>query len=154
MIPETSPTTRSHKLLNERLQLKSFVLFFLVAVGIAADQLIKYLVFAGKILPSRLIRFRNYQFAFSIAMPVWLIYVFYVIVLAAAFYYLGQRFERVGKIELIGWTLLLAGGLSNIGERLVLGYVRDYLLIFNGILNLADLFIIAGILILFFKQLN
>jgi signal peptidase II len=148
MIPQPTPTAEPHKLLNERLTLKSFVLFFLVAAGIAIDQCVKYLVFSKDKLPMGLIHFRNYQFAFSIAMPVWLIYVLYIFVLVAAFYYLVKRFGAAGKIELLGWALLLAGGLSNVGERIFLGYVRDYLVIFNGIFNLADLFIIAGILIL------
>ena len=152
MITETPPTAEIKILLNERLKLKSFVLFFLVVFGIAVDQYVKYLVFSKTVLPSWLLHFRNYQFAFSIPLPVWFIHVLYILVLGVAGYYLNKRFKLAGKIELVGWALLFAGGLSNVGERIVLGYVRDYLLIFNGIFNLADLFIIVGILLIFYGQ--
>jgi lipoprotein signal peptidase len=40
-----------------------------------------------------------------------------------------------------------------VGERIVLGYVRDYLYIFGGILNAADFMIIVGILLLLSGEL-
>jgi signal peptidase II len=57
--------------------------------------------------------------------------------------------------EAIGWGLLLAGMLGNLADRLVFGYVRDFL--FLGILpaltfNLADLLVIGGALCVLLSQ--
>jgi len=134
--------------LNERSVRKSFVLFFIIACGILIDQYIKFFIFAEKFSSGLITHFKNYQFAFSIPLPIWMIYFLYIVVLAVAARILFKKFAAVGKLELIGWGLLFAGGLSNLGERILLGYVRDYFLIFNGIFNLADFFIIVGILIL------
>lgn len=142
-------TEFNNNLKNERFTRISFVLFFTM-LGIVLDQLLKTWIFLQKVLPSWLLKFHNNQFAFSLPVPVWLIYILYLIVFAIAIYYFIKKFNCAKWIELAAWALLFAGGLSNVGERIVLGYVRDYLLVFNGIFNLADIFIIAGILILLF----
>lgn len=62
------------------------------------------------------------------------------------------------KGQLIGWTLMMSGGIANLFERLVFGQVTDYIYIgFFGfkqfpIFNLADLLIIIGAF-LFLKSL-
>jgi lipoprotein signal peptidase len=145
-------TEFNNNLKNERYLRTSFVLFFMVAIGVGFDQFIKFWVFSQKALPGWLVHFHNNQFAFSLPVPIWLIYVLYVGVFIVAAYYFLKRFKHLGHIELTGWVLLFAGGISNVGERIFLGYVRDYLLIFNGIFNLADIFIVAGILILLFNH--
>ncbi len=104
-------------------------------------------IFLRNNLPAGLTHFKNNKFAFSLPLPVWLIYLLYILVLVVASYFLIKRFRRAKLIELIGWALLFAGGLSNIGERIILGYVRDYFLVFNGVFNLADFFIIVGVVL-------
>ncbi len=136
----------NNKLLNERNFKKSFVLFFMVLAGIVVDQYIKYQVFLRPNLPFGLVHFENNKFAFSLPLPIWLIYSLYVLVLGVAGYYLIKRFRHAKSTELVGWALLFAGGLSNIAERIILGYVRDYFMVFNGVFNLADFFIIAGVI--------
>lgn len=53
----------------------------------------------------------------------------------------------------LAWTLVFAGAISNVTERVVLGYVRDFIFIFGGILNLADLYILGGVFILLSTEL-
>lgn len=60
--------------------------------------------------------------------------------------------------EKAGYSLVVAGGLSNLYDRLKRGYVVDYFSIQAGflkkvVLNLGDLFIMAGAVILTAKSL-
>ena len=52
------------------------------------------------------------------------------------------------------WMLIFAGAASNIGERILLGYVRDFIYItfykWTGVYNAADFYILIGIVILLF----
>jgi signal peptidase II len=116
---------------------------FLFVLLVLLDQFVKH--FAHNI-------FRNYVFTFSLPVPEVLIYVIYVLVLAAIIYYLSKNYKKLPRLSKVAWTLILAGAASNIFERIILGYVRDFIYItfyrWTGIYNLADFFIIAGIIIL------
>lgn len=116
-------------------------LIFFAAVGL--DQAAKHFVTR---------KFLNYNFAFSLPLPVWLMYVIYVLALGGISYYLFKNYYRQNFLAKISWTLILAGGLCNIVERIFLGYVRDFIFVkfysWTGIYNLADFYIILGIVIL------
>lgn len=94
--------------------------------------------------------FSNSDFAFSLKLPqplMWLIYIFLLAVLITWFW----RSEVKSKRMKIALMLILAGAFSNIFDRLILGYVRDFIYIFwGGILNIADIYIIIGIILLAF----
>lgn len=52
-------------------------------------------------------------------------------------------------------SLILAGALGNLFDRLLLGFVRDWILLFfRSALNLADIFILVGILWFCFELWN
>jgi len=51
-----------------------------------------------------------------------------------------------------GWLLLLIGSTSNLYDRLVYGGVIDYLATWWTFLNLADIFIVGGLMIIIFKR--
>jgi signal peptidase II len=58
---------------------------------------------------------------------------------------------RWRPIHAIGGGLVLAGALGNQVDRLVLGYVRDYLILRRhpyGIFNTADVFMVLGVFLL------
>lgn len=110
---------------------------------IACDQLAKSL--AGHL-------YLNHWFAFSLPLPVVLMYLIYILVLSAIVIYCTLNFAKFNRIQVVSWLLILAGVVSNIGERIALGYVRDYIYILNGVFNLADGYIILGILILLFSS--
>lgn len=122
---------------NESHKILTFV--FLFVVMIAADQLLK---FKAKNL------FRNYNFAFSLPLPIWLMYLIYVFVLLFMGYYVRKNYQHFSRKQAFAWTLVFAGAVSNILERVALGYVRDFIYIYNGVFNAADFFIVAGILLL------
>jgi len=122
----------------------SFFFFISVFSGaVVVDQLAKH--FAHNI-------FKNGNFAFSLPLPVWLIYVIYFLVLAGMAFYLFENYRKLPLLPKLAWTLILAGALSNIMERIFMGSVRDFIYItflkWTGIYNLADFFIIIGIILL------
>ncbi len=118
--------------------------FGFVALGVAFDQIIKFLVQNP---------FRNYDFAFSISLTLPLIYTIYFLVLAAVVIFIARQNSRLDNLQRFAWSLVLAGALSNVGERIALGYVRDYIYLFGGILNAADFMIIIGIMLLLSGEL-
>ena len=135
---------------------KRFACAFLFFALILLDQTVKAAAFKGSfgsffyylspILEKRL--FANYDFAFSLPIPDVLMYAIYLLLLGS----LVIWFMREGKNREIYWyafILVLAGALSNIYDRVTLGYVRDFIYIFWGnIFNLADVYIVAGILLM------
>ncbi len=119
----------------------SWGVFLLVLVGL--DQLVK--TYAHNV-------FKNNFFAFSLPLPVWLMYLVYATVLAGMVYYCVKNYRVFSLLQTLAWTLIFAGAVSNIGERITLGYVRDFIYILNGVFNLADGYIIAGVLMLLLSK--
>jgi signal peptidase II len=116
---------------------------FLFVILIVLDQLAKYL--ASNI-------FKNYKFAFSLPVPVWLMYPVYFLVVALIVWHVVKYRNSFAWNSALAWTLILAGAAANIIERIILGYVRDFVYIslsrWTGIYNIADGYIIVGIIIL------
>jgi signal peptidase II len=132
--------------------------FFAALVGL--DQLTKYLAFVGSFgnflnafKPAiKKFHYFNRAFAFSLPLPVALIYFLYAVILSAIVWYVYRNHRQFSRPAKIAWALILAGGISNIVERVALGYVRDFVYILSGIFNLADGYIIAGVIILLFAS--
>lgn len=147
-------SVNSFKMQNERIVRRSFVFWLVEATFlIALEQVVKQIIFA--IFKSHLLYgsfgiqiYRNYNFAFSVYMPVPIMYMFYAAAIISICVYLYKYFFVLKQLHVFAWSLILAGALSNVGERLIFGFVRDYIYIFTGIFNLADFYIIAGVLIL------
>lgn len=79
--------------------------------------------------------------------------IFTLIVIIALFIYLYKK-KTYTKLETVGYSLLISGALGNLIDRIVYGYVIDYLnfYIFNydfPIFNIADSCIVIGIVLLF-----
>lgn len=92
--------------------------------------------------------FRNYGIAFSIKYKYEII-VGINILLLLAIAYLGYK-KRKNKYLLYPLIIVFAGGLSNLLERLIAGYVTDYIkinLFKFPIFNLADIYITIGTII-------
>lgn len=98
--------------------------------------------------------FLNYNFAFSLPLPVWLMFLIYAAVLFFIFKYLWSHITFLKNFEIIAWVFVLTGAISNIVERILLGYVRDWIYIWTGVFNLADIYIILGILFLILNHKN
>ena len=142
---------------NERLW--SFVFWFLSLVFL--DQISKYWIFnfghkGVSVFLGRpfvgITLFYNQYFAFSLPFDQILIYIIYFFVLTVIVVHLFLNFQKFSNYEYLGWLLVLAGGLSNIVERLITGRVQDFIYIFSGIFNFADIYIILGLVILLFTK--
>ncbi len=140
---------------------RTFV-FWLVStvVLLGIDQLSKWLVFRYNVFLSfenlfGITTFQNDHFAFSLPVPIVITYAIYAIVFLCIGYYLKKYHARLSRHEQLGWMLIIVGGISNVVERLLIGYVRDIIQVpFGGIINIADIYIILGIIFLLFKELG
>lgn len=150
------PSIRFQDFKNESHK-KSFV--FWLALGLlllGIDQLVKFLTFRyTAIFPKtgmlKIIAYKNFDFAFSLKLSTFVMYLIYVVALILLAEFIRRKFWNVTIHERAGLVLVLAGGLANFFERIVLGYVRDFLLLpGGGIINLADVYIVLGLLLLLF----
>ena len=66
-----------------------------------------------------------------------------------------SKIKDINKYSLIGISIVLAGGISNLIDRLSRGFVIDYIdinkLINYPIFNIADIFIVIGFIIIVFN---
>lgn len=96
--------------------------------------------------------FLNDKFAFSLPIPTLIMFAIYVLVLVGISIYIYKTWSRFDNLQKSAWCFVYAGGLSNIIERIILSHVRDFIPIAGGILNVADLFILFGLLVLLISQ--
>ncbi|MCL2234207.1 MAG: signal peptidase II [Firmicutes bacterium] len=76
-------------------------------------------------------------------------------IMAGGFVFAAIRFRRENMWSKISFSLIIAGALGNIFDRMFLGYVRDFLQFdgwiggwFSFIFNIADVALIVGVLML------
>jgi lipoprotein signal peptidase len=50
--------------------------------------------------------------------------------------------------------MIFVGALSNAFDRVTYGYTIDYLRVVNAIINIADILVVAGMIILVSKQVS
>jgi len=108
---------------------------------IGLDQGVKYLVsryFPGDIT-------QNLGIIFGIKLPHTSYFVFFFLLLIAILFWLS------GVRKILPLVFIFGGGISNLLDRIFFGYVRDFVnLKFLPIFNLADIFIVLGIVVLFY----
>ena len=79
---------------------------------------------------------------------IWQVIFTNAVVLIIIFKYMYMRKEDINKKTLFALSLILAGGISNLLERILCGKVTDYIQIFPQsnfpIFNLADIWIVIG----------
>lgn len=129
-----------------------------ILLALVADQLIKYLVEiylpfnqAVHVVPMlALYRTYNYGVAFSMlsGMEGWFIVGMRLAVVAFVLW-LWKRTPKDRFFAHFGYALIIAGALGNLVDRLMFGYVIDYILFYTetwsfAVFNLADTFITIG----------
>lgn len=90
-------------------------------------------------------QFRNYDFAFSLKIPIPVIYVLYGLVVSILIMYLIRQWRVSTEWIRFSWLLVLVGALANILDRIFLGYVRDFIHVGNGFFNMGDVWIVLGV---------
>jgi len=126
---------------------EKLVYSFLFFLFLYIDQLTKHFVLKEQ---SALV-FRNENFAFSLELPSFLMYLTYIILLGLLLNWFVKK-ENKRILDKLGFVLIFSGAISNIGERILNGFVIDFIHIHTGVFNIADFFIILGILLLFFSK--
>ena len=141
----------------------SLLVIILVSVLLGLDLLLKYLVSNYIICVNIIDNFFSLTYvlndgaAFSLLSGnIYILIIIAIICLLFIIYELKNNLND--KILSIGYSLVLAGLLGNFIDRLIDGYVVDYLSFkifsFNyPVFNLADILIIVGIIIVLIKEL-
>jgi len=94
--------------------------------------------------------YENPGIAFGIPIPHTIIIPLTVIIISVSMWYASKKL-RTSK-EIFGTTLIIAGALSNLIDRISYGITIDYIRILTSIINIADLCIILGVYLLLKKQ--
>lgn len=96
-------------------------------------------------------------FSILVGKRIFLILVAIIIIIMLIHYIKKNNIQN--KLELVSISLIIGGSLGNLMDRVVRGYVIDFLdfKIFNynfPIFNLADTFIVIGVILLLLKELR
>jgi lipoprotein signal peptidase len=129
--------------------MKRFLVFLILSLVIL-DRLTKYLALDSPHL------FENPKLYFIPLNSVsWLFLI--GIVLGLFLFLFFESWQRKDFLLMTGFSLIILGGLSNFLDRIIFGYVIDWLRIFFlpiSVFNLADLMIIGGVIILLVVSLR
>ncbi len=77
----------------------------------------------------------------------------YGVVLVVLISYIVRQWMVFSVYQKSAWFLILAGSLANVGERVMNGYVRDFIQIGTGYLNMGDVYILMGVAYLLYSNL-
>lgn len=139
-----------------------FILIVILALTII-DQIIKYLVVSNISIGSKkiiidnflkLIYIRNTGAAFGILSGNIIFLIFITVLLI--FYIVNEMKKNINNnLSLLSFSLILSGALGNLIDRVVRGYVVDYIsfTLFNremSVFNLADTYITIGVVLLIY----
>jgi|SRR3989344_3550152 len=112
----------------------------MIILLIILDQLAKY--FFGSV--------KNYGAAFGILQG----YTTFLIIMSLAIIAICFYYYKYKELKL-GLSFILAGAISNLIDRIFLGYVRDFIdLKFFPVFNLADSFNVIGVILLIYLNLK
>jgi len=97
----------------------------------------------------------NAGIAFSLQLKEALIYLFIILILICLLYFLFKSYRQQKWLYVFCFTLILAGAISNLIDRISFGFVIDYFdLQYFTVFNLADIMIVAGALTLVFSNID
>lgn len=88
--------------------------------------------------------FYNYGIALGIQLPQWVtisLTIGIIILLATLFYKTNRSTDQFSL------ALIITGAISNLYDRIFFGYTVDYFRFFTSIINLADIYVVAGFII-------
>ena len=142
---------------------KSLFILIVILILTIIDQIIKYLVVSNisigskKIIIDNFLKFmyiRNTGAAFGILSGNIIFLIFITVLLI--FYIVNEMKKNINNnLSLLSFSLILSGALGNLIDRVVRGYVVDYIsfTLFNremSVFNLADTYITIGVVLLIY----
>jgi len=125
---------------------KFFSYFFIGLVCLVILQFVSFILSKKEIFI-----YKNDKLLFFFSPPYIIIILFLVLIIFILFSLYEIKKEKDIPYINIPLGLILGGGLSNIFDRIRIGAVADYLDLYFWKMNLADIFIFIGILILFYQ---
>ncbi|MFA4937072.1 MAG: signal peptidase II [Patescibacteria group bacterium] len=135
------------------LTIRTTVWFSILICLASADRLIKEFI---KIYPTSdqggffyLSYYPNENLAFGLPVPSWFSIPLIALVLIFIFYLISLAYYKNNYQLFAATTLIFIGGISNLMDRLLYGYIIDFMhLWFLPIFNLADIYLLVGLLLL------
>jgi signal peptidase II len=143
---------------------KKMALYFLLAIFfILIDRILKF--FALNYLEFRKLNIigdifkldlaKNSGIAFSIPFSGLILNTTIILIIVIIAIFLHRLIKKKENLPILALTFLLFGAISNMADRLVYGFVVDYLnLKWFTVFNLADVMIVAGAFLLMFNFKN
>lgn len=134
-------------------------MYFLVAILL--DQFLKYIVIMTNcnipIIPNifNISYVQNTGGVYGTLEGNNLLFIIVSIVVLSVITILFKKMTEGDKLKSVLWQLILAGGFGNLIDRIFRGFVVDFVqLIFFGVFNLADAFIVISATILIILELK
>lgn len=93
----------------------------------------------------------NFGIAFGIPISQFLVIPISFIIIGGLIIYVGHHKKR-STLLIFSTALIVAGAFSNIIDRMFYGFTIDYLRIITSVINLADICIVAGALLLLYSE--
>lgn len=93
--------------------------------------------------------FMNSGVAFGLPVPIVLVSVVTFPLVGVLVWLLVRAYRRDLQLQVLGFTSIIAGASSNLVDRLIHNQTVDYFLVFTGVINVADILIILGFILLF-----
>lgn len=140
--------------MSNRFYLKLWAINLTVLILFVADRLTKWLIIKNLLHEEvflignffKLSLFRNENIAFSLPLPnTWAIF-FIFIIITILLYFLFKSYLNNHISLILAISLIIAGALGNLIDRLIYGYVIDFInVFFLSVFNLADVLIVIGV---------
>ena len=133
---------------------KIMLINFLISILFLVDRLTKWLaakipeggvfLFSEKFAGLRL--YKNFNLIFNISLPDILMYGLIVAILAVLLWLIVKNYEQQNIFLIFSLSLIVAGAVSNLFDRLYFGFVVDFISFFDySIFNLSDVYIVGGV---------
>ncbi len=137
-----------------------FFLFILGGFFFAVDRFLKYTIFLHQNQVYYIWKpwigweyFANTGVAFGIPLPWFTSFIYTPIILfAVVFYYKKQ--QKPNFYLQFGTLLVFFGAMSNLIDRILYHITIDYFRIFTSIFNIADIMIVLGAFLFFYKEMK
>ncbi len=137
---------------------KPTLIFMTCGLFLLLDQFLKWQAlrdWQNPVLPHKFFGwypFLNSGMAFSLPAPNWLVAVLSLPIIGLV-YYLSGRMYHIGEFRKAwGLAFIFTGALSNLIDRIMYQKTVDYIRLFTGVINVADVLIIAGFVIYIFVK--
>lgn len=143
---------------------KIILINFLISILFLVDRLTKFVapkiseegifLWSRKFVGLRL--YKNFNLIFNLAPPEAVMYGLIGVILVVLLWLVVKNYRQKNIFLIFSLSLIVAGAISNLADRLIFGYVIDFISFFDySIFNLSDTYIVIGVgFIVVWEMLN